>query len=216
MSPASPGRHHRLRLRFTVSLAVGLAVGLVVSIASAGILGPLVGWDAAALVYVSWAWAVMWPSDPRATGDLAVREDPGRATMDVILLAASVTSLASVGSVIAAGASHGPVSPKVAGVLGVASVVLSWFLVHTVFTARYARLYYTGPVGGISFNEDDPPQYTDFAYLAFTIGMTYQVSDTNLQDRSIRRTALRHGMLSYLFGAVILATTVNLLAGLAR
>ncbi len=212
----SPRRHHRLRLRFTVSLAVGVAVGLTVSVATANILGLLVGWDAAALVYMVWAWVVMLPLDASVTSELAVREDPGRATMDVILLAASVASTAPVALVIAAGASHGGVNPKTAAVLGVTSIVLSWALVHTVFTARYARLYYASPVGGISFNEDAPPCYSDFAYLAFTIGMTYQVSDTNLTSQAVRRTALRHGLLSYFFGAVIIAATINLLAGLAK
>jgi uncharacterized membrane protein len=98
--------------------------------------------------------------------------------------------------------------------LGVGSVGLSWFTVHTLFTLRYARLYYTGEDGGVSFNQDAPPRYLDFAYLAFTIGMTFQVSDTELQSPAIRHSALRHALLSYLFGAVILATTINLIAGL--
>ncbi len=96
------------------------------------------------------------------------------------------------------------------------SIVLSWAMVHTVFTTRYARLYYTGGDGGVDFNEDDPPRFSDFAYLSFTIGMTFQVSDTNLTSKDVRATALRHALLSYLFGAVILAATVNLLAGLAK
>jgi uncharacterized membrane protein len=81
---------------------------------------------------------------------------------------------------------------------------------------RYARLYYTEPIGGVDFNADDKPSYTDFAYLAFTIGMTFQVSDTALSSRAIRSAALRHALLSYLFGTVILATTVNFVAGLAH
>jgi uncharacterized membrane protein len=96
------------------------------------------------------------------------------------------------------------------------AVVLSWGMVHTVFTARYARLYYTGTDGGIDFNSYDPPGYADFAYVAFTIGMTFQVSDTDLQTKAMRRTALRHALLSYLCGAVVIAVTINLLAGLAN
>ena len=85
-----------------------------------------------------------------------------------------------------------------------------------MFTSRYARLYYTGPDGGIDFNQDAPPRYSDFAYLAFTIGMTFQVSDPDLQTADIRATALRQGLLFYLLGAVILATTINLVSGLLR
>ena len=96
------------------------------------------------------------------------------------------------------------------------SVLLSWLVVHTVFTARYARIYYTGPDGGVDFHQDEPPCYSDFAYVAFTIGATFQVSDTDLTSNEMRRTVLRHMMVSYLFGAFIIAVTVNLLAGLAR
>jgi uncharacterized membrane protein len=98
--------------------------------------------------------------------------------------------------------------------LAVASVLLSWATVHTIFTLRYARLYYAPPVGGIGFPADDQPNYADFGYVAFTIGMTYQVSDTDLAKRPIRRAALHHALLSYLFGAVILAVTVSLVASI--
>jgi hypothetical protein len=87
---------------------------------------------------------------------------------------------------------------------------------RTVFTLRYARLYYSGQVGGIDFNETDEPDYRDFAYLSFTIGMTFQVSDTNIQSKQIRRTALRHAWLAFPLGVVIIATTINLVAGLAK
>jgi uncharacterized membrane protein len=101
-----------------------------------------------------------------------------------------------------------------AAVVGVLSVAASWFAVHTVFTLRYARLYYTSPGKGMDFH-DGEPTYADFAYVAFTIGMTYQVSDTDLKSRTIRATALGHAMLSFLLGAIILAVTINLVAGLA-
>jgi uncharacterized membrane protein len=94
------------------------------------------------------------------------------------------------------------------------SVVFSWLSVHTIFTLKYARLYYGDEVGGIEFNEEDGPDYVDFAYLAFTIGMTFQVSDTNLTAKPIRRTALRHALISYLFGAVIIAIVINIVASL--
>ncbi len=100
--------------------------------------------------------------------------------------------------------------------MGVASVVLGWSVVHTVFSLRYAEPYYRGTPQGIDFNEDDAPCYTDFAYLALTIGMTFQVSDADLTTKEIRSTALRHALLSYVFGALIIATTINLIAGLGK
>jgi len=83
-------------------------------------------------------------------------------------------------------------------------------------TPRGTPVYYIDEDGGIDFNEPDPPTYLDFAYLAFTIGMTFQVSDTDLTHKVIRATALRHALLSYLFGAIIVATTINLVAGLTK
>ena len=120
----------------------------------------------------------------------------------------------SVVAVLLGAAKYAPAAGWDAGV-GVGTVALSWLIVHTVFTLRYAKLYYFGSGGGVNFNQPTPPRYSDFAYLSFTIGMTFQVSDTDLQTPAIRATALRHAMLSYLFGAVILATTINLISGLA-
>jgi uncharacterized membrane protein len=96
----------------------------------------------------------------------------------------------------------------------VLSVAASWFTVHTVFMLRYALLYYAAPEGGIDFKMAERPSYRDFAYVSLTLGMTFQVSDTDLHSTQMRATALRHALLSYLFGAVILAVAINLVAGL--
>lgn len=148
------------------------------------------------------------------TSQHATRDDPGSASSDVIVLLAAVASLGAVGLLLLDAAGAGG---RVAeAILSVCSVALAWSVVHTMFTTRYARLYYTGPDGGVDFKERDPPQYSDFAYLAFTIGMTFQVSDTDLATKQFRATALRHALLSYLFGVVIIATMINLVAGLSN
>jgi uncharacterized membrane protein len=92
--------------------------------------------------------------------------------------------------------------------------VLSWTFVHTLYTLRYAVLYTAEKAKPIDFNQPDPPTYVDFAYFSFTIGMTFQVSDTSIGSASIRSVVLRHSILSYLFGAVILAAAVNLVSSL--
>jgi uncharacterized membrane protein len=97
--------------------------------------------------------------------------------------------------------------------LALASVAMAWSAVHTVYALRYARLYYAPPDGGIDFN-GERPDYLDFAYLALTIGMTFQVSDTDLTGKRVRRQALRHALSSYVFGTVIVAITVNSVASL--
>ena len=154
--------------------------------------------------------------DGEATARHAVIEDLSRGTADLVLILASVISLIGVGlSLLEASDTVGFTKALIVGVASV-SVILSWATVHMVFTLRYARLYYaTG--GGIDFNDDrDPPAYPDFAYLAFTIGMTYQVSDTSIGSKAVRRTALHHAYMSYLFGTVIVAMTINVVAGLFR
>jgi uncharacterized membrane protein len=203
-------------MRLLTALAAGVLVGALVSVLWGWVFGPLVGWDVAALVYVAWSWGIMLGADAWRTAALAVREDPSRAWSDVLLLSASVASLVAVGAVIGTAGSVVGAAKDLRIGLGVFSVVVSWFLVHTIFTSRYARLYYSGPDGGICFNQDDPPRYVDFGYVAFTIGMTFQVSDTNLTTGSVRSAALRHALLSYLLGAVIIAATINLIAGLAK
>lgn len=197
------------------SILVGAAAAVVASMATTVALGLLLGWDLASLIYITWLWSTIRNRDARATAQRATVTDPDRTLTDLLLLSAAVASLIAVGFVLVrAGQQHGIQELLRVG-LGLVSVVLSWALVHTVFTLRYAQLYYAGEDGGIDFNQTDPPTYTDFAYLAFTIGMTFQVSDTPLRSRVIRRTALRHALLSYLFGTGILATTINLVASLS-
>jgi uncharacterized membrane protein len=174
----------------------------------------LVGWDALAASFSAWTWISVTRMDAAATEAHASREDPSQPISNILLLSASLASLIAVAVVlVAANSAHGSRRWLLAG-LAAASVALSWLLVHTLFTLRYARLYHRGD-GGVSFNQHDPPRYLDSAYLAFTIGMTFQVSDTDIQSSAVRSTALRHALLSYLFGAVILATTVNFVVSLS-
>ncbi len=176
----------------------------------------LAGWIAFGVVFVGWMWATLWPMDAAETAAHATRDDPGRGATDLTVNAASLVSLLAVGLFLFNEGSADQTGRAVQALITVASVALAWATVHTVFAARYAQLYYTEPPGGIDYNEDDRPRYSDFAYLAFTIGMTFQVSDTDLKTKTIRATALRHALLSYVFGTVVLAVTINLVAGLAK
>ncbi|MFC5925086.1 DUF1345 domain-containing protein [Micromonospora vulcania] len=196
---------------------VGAVVGGLFGFLVSPRLAPLAGWDAAALSWLVLVWHKLWRLDAAGTERLASYEDPNRAIRDVVLLIACLASLLAVGLVVGSAHAAPPGALRDAyGGLGVLSVVLSWLVVHTVFAARYARIFYTGPNGGVNFNQTEPPCYSDFAYMAFTIGTTFQISDTNLTSNEMRRTVLRHSMVSYLFGAFIIAVTVNLLAGMAR
>lgn len=203
-----------------LKLGVAVLAGLVVLFAAGKwwnwSLAPLLAWDTAALVYTLWVWGVVHNMNGRETGEHALREDPSRSIADTILLIASVASLAAVAVVLAqAQHAHGA-GQWLLILLGVLSVVAAWWLVHTVFALRYAELYYVGSPGGVEFDGTREPSYHDFAYLAFTVGMTFQVSDTGFKSTEFRRTALHHALISYLFGTVIVATTINLIAGLTK
>ncbi len=204
---------------------IGVVGGVLAGVLFRGAIGPLVGFDLSALTYLVFMWRMIWPLDADGTAAHASREDPSRAMADIALLSAAVASLVGVATLVAQSHSaHGSVRGTEIGI-AIASVVASWLLVHTIFTLKYARMYYGAPdthaksakpaKPPVEFENHIRPPYSDFAYLAFTIGMTFQVSDTDLQTAEYRRLALRHALLSYLFGAVILAATINLVAGLA-
>ncbi|WP_416418399.1 DUF1345 domain-containing protein [Paenarthrobacter aromaticivorans] len=215
-------RVRRSRLRFVVMVAAGALAFMVTGAAGSWVDAPAVGWATAALIYVVWVWLVIARMDPAETRQHATSEDPSRGVTDVLILIANLASIAAAAAVIVNSHAEGTDTRFYSAALSLACVALSWMLVQTLFTLRYAELYYSpeaeagGGVGGISFNQDRPPQYTDFAYLATSLGMTYQVSDTNLSNHRIRLEALKHSLLSYLFGTVILAATINLVIGLAQ
>lgn len=195
-------------------LAIGAAAAVLVGVFVDWGYAPAVGWIAAALSYIGWVWLRIGRMDHAATRAHALREDPSRAVADILLVVASLASLGVVAFVLIRASSASGLERGVLASLAIASVASSWTVIHTLYTLRYASLYYADEPGGVDFNEKSAPDYGDFAYLSFTLGMTYQVSDTGLQNRAFRVTALRQGLLSYVFGAVILATTINLVAGL--
>jgi uncharacterized membrane protein len=202
------------RVRVAAMVVFGTAAGVATGLAGAWGYAPLAGWDVAAAIFCVWLWTTIPQMAASATKTHATREDPGRTAGDAIVIVAAVASLISVGYVLVQAASaSGGQQDGLAG-LAVASIVLSWFTVHTLFALRYASLYYRSPPGGVDFKQKSEPRYADFLYLAFTIGMTFQVSDTDLNTTVFRATALRHALLAYLFGAVILAGTINLIASL--
>jgi uncharacterized membrane protein len=202
-------------LRLFVSVVVGIIGGMLVGIGISFKYTPLAIWDIAAVTFLVWLWLALSGRNAEQTAALAMREDPSHAMADVLLVLASVASLAAVGILLFQASSSRGVAEITQVSLGIVSVVVSWTVVHTVYTLKYARLWYKNK-GGIDFNTPEAPSYSDFAYLAFTIGMTFQVADTNLQTNELRKIVLRHALLSYLFGTVIVASAISLILGLGR
>ena len=177
------------------------------------------GWDAAALTVLLTIWPVIIRADSSLAPQLAAREDETEDSTRALLVGASVASLLGAGYTLhLAGQQSG--APRVLLIgAAVLTVVLSWTVINSAYTLRYADQHFRSKPGGIEFGTEDGqqhPSYRDFAYVAFTIGMCYQVSDTTLRDPRIRRTAFAHALLSYVFGVVIVAGSVNLISGLFR
>ena len=215
-SAATSGRPRTTsaQVRVVMTALIGTVVGALASIVTFWQAAILLGWSAGIACLLAWIWCAVWKLSAAETKSHANREDPSVRMSEFIVLASGVALLAAVGlALVRAGKTMGATKDYLI-TLGILSVALSWATVHTLFTLRYARTYYAKPAGGIDFNENDPPTYLDFAYLAMTIGMTFQVSDTNLTSKPIRRIALKHAMLSYLFGAVIVALVINVVASL--
>ena len=194
----------------------GVVVGIVVLLATAAFapwqIDLVAFWDGVAASFLVVVWFQIGGLDGRTTAAMAVREDETRTMTRLILVTASMVSLVGVGLVLAKATQEGGRTEFVMSVVAVVTIVLSWGVVQTAYVLRYAHLYYNPPPGGVGFDETDP-DYLDFAYLPVTIGMTYQVSDTDIRKRTIRRAALGHALLSYVFGAVIIAAAINIVAG---
>ncbi len=206
---------HRSMLRLAVMALVGIVVGVISGANGAASHAVVIGWAAASLVYVVWVWLVIGTMDPQRTASHAAREDPVRGIAELLILAATVASLAAVALLLIDARSASNARAGVFAAMALGSVAISWLLIHTLYTLRYARLYFDNVPGGIDFNTDDPPRYVDFAYVSFSLGMTFQISDTDLKSSAFRATALRHALLSYVFGTVVVATTINLAISLS-
>jgi uncharacterized membrane protein len=219
-------RYHRwlgwhapaMRRALTVLIAGLIVTGALLPFVTWG-LAVAGGWDAAALAFLLATWPIIIRADSALAPQLAGREDQTEASARTLLVAAGAASLLGAGYALHLAGQHNG-APRVLLIgAAVLTVVLSWTLINTVYTLRYADQHFRSTPGGIAFGTGDGgerPSYRDFAYVAFTIGMTYQVSDTTLRDPTIRRSVLAHAILSYMFGVVIVAGSVNLISGLFR
>lgn len=203
-----------VRLRFLVSIAAGAAVAVAVA-APLGIAASILsGWGLFALVNVFWVLMLVWSMDAAATKSHATIEAPGRRVARLITIIGSLMSLGAVLVVVIEARQAPGTDEFVLAGIAVVSVAASWMFIQIEYMLRYAQMYYGEPGGGISFNQHEDPEYTDFLYVAVGLGMTYQVADTDVTNNPVRRVVIGQTLLGYLFGAVILATIINLVTGL--
>jgi uncharacterized membrane protein len=209
--------------RLLIAVFTALIVFLVTSGHFRLSLQTILTWNAFAWCFILLSWVRIVFADARTSVQTAKLEDAGRTVIFVFVLLAAVTSLFTVAILI--GEAKGLSKAILTGHLLLAggTVISSWVLVHTVFTMHYAHAYYrkrdddqeSSEGEGVQFPDEKEPDFLDFAYFSFVIGMTCQVSDVQISSRDIRRLALVHGLLSFLFNTVILALTINLSSGLA-
>ncbi|MEE1748572.1 MULTISPECIES: DUF1345 domain-containing protein [unclassified Streptomyces] len=197
--------------RLVVSAVVGAVIGVLSGLLSNGPLGVLAGIAAAETIFVVTGWLVLWPMDAATTHHNVRREEFRPVVEELVVVAAALCGL--VGIVVLLLVGHSDLS-HAAAATALCGVFMAWASLHLMYATRYAYLYYLPSEGGIDFNSLDPPKYVDFLYFSYNLGMTYQVSDTGVSSSTIRAVALRHCLLSYVFGASILATTINLVAGI--
>lgn len=204
-----------MRTRVLLGLGVGLAVGLLIPVpVTEAVVRLLVGFIAGALVFLVPLLVTILRVDGPRTEAYVDGLDATVSETDVVGLTAALGGLAGVGVML--------LTPAAApdrlfeALLAIGAVVCGWLLLHTMYTLRYARHWYNAQPGCVDFDADAPPRFSDFAYLSFTLGMTYQVSDTDLKTPEIRRIVLFHTLQSYVFGTGVIAVTINLIAGLVR
>ena len=205
------------RARVATSAVCGVLVAATAAFVTVWQLVVLAGWIVTATVLLVWVWVDIGRLDASTTARVATREDDSRAASRLVLVASSVLSLAAIVAALHRASSSSSELDAALTTASLVAVVVSWLVVNTVFVLHYAHLYYDGEaVGGVSFPGDQAPRYRDFAYLGFTVGMTFQVSDTAITDSTLRATVLRHALLSFVFSIAIIAMTINVVAGLVR
>ncbi|MEY4339711.1 MAG: hypothetical protein RLZ14_1561 [Actinomycetota bacterium] len=209
-------RHISARRRVNLAAVTGVATGLVVALAAPWQLALLTAWNAMAVALLVVIWRQIWGADAERTRLLSVAEDGSRRAAHAVMTAAAVVT--PVGMAFGLSKAHhvGQPMASLLTVSAVAAVVLAWTVVHTLYAVHYAHLYYVEPVGGLDFHADELPDFRDFAYVAFTVGMSFAISDTDVQGRKLRRSVTGHALVSYLLGAVIVGLTINLIAAFIR
>lgn len=214
-----------LRLTPTYRVAFGLVAGAVVFFLLDAfhldvLLRVTFSWDVFAATLIIFSWMVIFARSTPRIREFARREDGSRAYVFGLILVSSFASMIAVMMLILS-KSDSDKHPTMYLIATIAGMLFSWIIVHTTFTFHYAHMYYdhddNNPhlkVGGLDFPSEKTPDYLDFAYFAFVIGMTFQVSDVEISNRKIRRLALAHGLISFVLNTFVVALTVNLIAGL--
>jgi uncharacterized membrane protein len=213
-----PFRMARLHARLFIATIVGLAV--VVLLPDDWWLATrlLVGWNAGIALYLVLIQSVIWRCDVGRLRRRAKEQDEGAFAILLLSMAATLATLVAIVFELGGSKQAGNAYAVSHVLLAMATTVLSWVFMHTIFSLHYAHEYYgegrDKKLGGLKFPGENEPDYLDFLYFSLVVGMTSQVSDVAITSRSIRRVAALHGALSFFFNLTVLALTVNMISNL--
>jgi uncharacterized membrane protein len=210
------------RHRFALGLAAGVTVFLACHRSLQLWSAVIAGWNASALLIIALDWLTILTTPQRKIRELAQQQDLSRFLIFLFVVVAACAALFAVGFLVRVHKAQTAGHFTVHLALTLLTVVSSWTLVHMVFGLRYAHAFYGDSevpgvhqhAGGLIFPGDRPPDYFDFAYFSFVIGMTCQVSDVQITSRRMRRLTLIHSVLSFGFNTIILALLINTVSGL--
>jgi len=219
----APHWFYRIRAIYKLLICLSIAVVsylLTLPVRMEGFTRTMVGWDIFSLCEIAISVAIFSAVCPKQLRVLASREDASRPVVFTIVICAILASLGGV-LLLLKNQNAWLLSEGLETAIYIAGVTFSWILLHILFTSRYAHLYYgdhatkKGEMAkGLDIPGNEAPDYMDFAYFAFVIGMTFQVSDIQISSRRIRRVVLIHGLISFIFNTVIVALTINVVVNL--
>jgi uncharacterized membrane protein len=217
VAPPLPIRIARLHAKLAFAVLVGIVVAALLTLtALPSMASVLVGWDAGVALYLTFTYVMMWRAEVAQIVRRAAEQDEGAVFILLLSIVATFASLVAIA--LALGEAQSPAAMSAA--MAIVTILLSWFFVHTIFSLHYAHEYYgtghDGKTGGLSFPNDEKPDYRDFLYFSLVIGMTSQVSDVTIGSKSIRHIAAMHGVLSFFFNLVVLALTVNMVSNVIK
>jgi len=210
--------HYRLMLAIAVSVIVFFCFNHSLSPPALA----QVVWIGCALTVIILNWIIILTSHPREVRKIAKLQDSSRTLLFIFIITASLVSLVAIIFLLKASKGLSEELRNAHILLAIASVFVSWWLVHTIFSLRYAHMFYDTdtddggkkPGGGLIIPDADEPDFLDFVYFGFVVGMTFQVSDVEISDRKIRRLCLLHGLISFAFNTAIVALSINVISGM--
>ncbi len=210
------GRLHAIT-KLIISISVAIIVLAIVPNDPVYHINIMESWDAFGLTMILLSWISFFVINSQGIRQQSIQQDESAPVIFALVLVATMASLGEVFLLLTCKTDYSKIAIAISGML------LSWILIHTIFALRYAHLYYGNDktnkdvhAGGLNFPEDKHPDYLDFAYFSFVLGMTFQVSDVEVTSKRLRRLSLLHGLISFFFNTLIVALTINVIAGIRK